>query len=206
MFIGKWNKSVILTYIGVTLSIIGIFICFSDIDRNLNYALTCLILVGICDMLDGTVARKCKRTAEEKAFGMQLDSLADVVDFIALPTVIFMKSGLTAWYQVIVIAMFAICGVARLAHFNITAENSNKPVKYYEGLPVTITALVFALAYLLYFLIPIEIFKIIITVFILCVAILNISKNVKIKKTSIKGYIFFSILAIVVIILYVGVF
>ena len=206
MFIGKWNKSVILTYIGVTLSIIGIFICFSEIERSLNYALTCLVLVGICDMLDGTVARKCKRTTEEKAFGMQLDSLADVVDFIALPTAIFMKSGLTAWYQVIVIAMFAICGVARLAHFNITTENNNKPMKYYEGLPVTVTALVFSLSYLLYFLIPIEIFKIIITVFILCVAILNIAKNVKIKKPNIKGYIFFSILAIIVTILYLGVF
>lgn len=88
MVIGKWNKSVILTYIGLLISILGIYISF-NIENGTKYAMTCLIIAGICDLFDGVVARKCERNEEEKNFGIQLDSLVDVIDFIALPTAIF---------------------------------------------------------------------------------------------------------------------
>ena len=65
MFIGKWNKSVILTYLGMAVAVAGIFLSFTGID--VKYAFVCLMVAGICDLFDGAVARKCKRTEEEKA-------------------------------------------------------------------------------------------------------------------------------------------
>ena len=87
--IGKWNKSVILTYFGLTVAILGILLVLFGI--NIKYAFICLIVSGICDLFDGTIARRCKRTKEEKAFGIELDSLVDVSSFIALPLVILVS-------------------------------------------------------------------------------------------------------------------
>ena len=44
-----------------------------------------LLISGICDMFDGKVARKCKRNKKEKMFGIEIDSLADTVNFLLLP-------------------------------------------------------------------------------------------------------------------------
>ena len=83
MVIGKWNKSVILTYAGLLVAVLGIFLAFTQ--EKINYAFCCLMVAGVCDLFDGMVARRCKRTEEEKMFGIELDSLVDVVSFIALP-------------------------------------------------------------------------------------------------------------------------
>ena len=59
MFIGKWNKSVILTYVGLAFSALGIALCFKNVSTL--YPLACLMLAGICDMFDGKVARTKKQ-------------------------------------------------------------------------------------------------------------------------------------------------
>ena len=204
MFIGKWNKSVILTYIGLIISIFGIFMCFSNNENSVNYAMACLIIAGICDLFDGSIARRCKRTEQEKNFGIELDSLVDTIDFIALPIAIFLKLQMNTWYHYLIIAIFAICGVARLAYFNITTEDNSKPVKYYIGLPVTYSALVFPIFYLLKYIMPLNIFSIIYTILILIIAMLNII-NIKIKKPKGIAYLIFPLLAIIVLVLYLGV-
>lgn len=203
MVIGKWNKSVILTYIGLLISIFGIYVCF-NIEDGIRWAMICLMIAGICDLFDGVIARKCKRNDEEKNFGIQLDSLVDVMNFIALPIAIFFKVGMNSWYNIIVIGIFAICGIARLAHFNIMVENNNTPVKYYSGLPVTYSAMIFPILYLLSYIIHQNIFNVIYTFIILIVAILNIL-NIKIVKPKGFAYLLFSILAIVMVVLYLGV-
>lgn len=203
MVIGKWNKSVILTYIGLLISIFGIYVCF-NIEDGIRWAMICLMIAGICDLFDGVIARKCKRNDEEKNFGIQLDSLVDVINFIALPIAIFFKVGMNSWYNIIVIGIFAICGIARLAHFNIMVENNNTPVKYYSGLPVTYSAMIFPILYLLSYIIHQNIFNVIYTFIILIVAILNIL-NIKIVKPKGFAYLLFSILAIVMVVLYLGV-
>ena len=204
MFVGKWNRSVILTYIGLAVSIFGIFICFNMKVNCVNLAMSCLIIAGICDLFDGAVARKCKRTEEEKNFGIQLDSLVDVIDFIALPVAIFLRLEMNEWYHFIIIATFAICGIARLAHFNVSLEDNSKPVKHYTGLPVTYTAMIFPLFYLLSYVIPFNIFTIIYTILIAVVAMLNILK-IKIIKPKGVAYLIFPILAIITLVLYLGV-
>lgn len=203
MFIGKWNKSVILTYIGLVTSIVGMFLCYR-FENSINWAISCLIIAGICDLFDGAIARKCKRTEEEKNFGIQLDSLVDTISFIALPVTILFKMQMNSWYQLIIIAIFAICGIARLAYFNISVEDNNTPVKYYCGLPVTFTALILPVFYLLKYAVPVDIFNVLYTVLVLVVAILNIL-NIKILKPKGIAYGVFSILAIIMLILYLGV-
>ena len=65
--------------------ILGI-ICATE--GNTFYAIILLMFAGLCDMFDGKVARtKKKRTIEERHFGIQLDSLADVVSFGVLPAI-----------------------------------------------------------------------------------------------------------------------
>ena len=204
MFIGKWNKSVILTYIGLAVSIFGILICFYDNEKSVNYAMSCLIIAGICDLFDGAIARKCKRTEQEKSFGIELDSLVDAIDFIALPIAIFLRLQMNTWYHYIILVSFAVCGIARLAHFNIMVEDNSKPVKYYTGLPVTYTALIFPIVYLLKYIISINLFNILYTILIVLVSMLNII-NVKIKKPKGIAYLIFPLLAIIVLVLYLGV-
>lgn len=203
MFIGKWNKSVILTYVGLIISIFGIFICFNN-ENGINLAISCLMIAGICDLFDGAIARKCKRTEEEKNFGIELDSLVDAIDFIALPIAIFLRLQMNTWYHFIMISIFAICGIARLAYFNITTGDNSKTITYYTGLPVTYTAVIFPIFYLLNYIAPLNVFNIIYTILIVLVAILNII-NIKIKKPKGIAYLFFSLLAIIMLVLYLGV-
>ena len=103
--IGKWNKSVILTYIGFVFSIIGIILITLKVE--LKYAIVCLMYAGICDLFDGTVARKCKRTKDEKEFGIELDSIVDVMSFIAFPIVVFATIN-TSWYFIPIAIIYSI--------------------------------------------------------------------------------------------------
>lgn len=197
--IGKWNKSVIMSYIGLSLSILGIYLLINNYE--IKYAITCLIAAGVCDMFDGTIARMCKRTEEEKLFGIELDSLVDVFNFVAFPLIILFNLGLTELYHLPVYIIYAIFGIARLAHFNITVEDTNKPRKYYEGLPVTLSALIFPLVFLLSFVLDKCLFNTIYLITVLVVGILFILK-IKIPKPTTKTSILILLVAIVVTILY----
>ena len=65
MFIGKYNKSLIVTYIGVIFAILGMN--FSLLG-NLKYTMICMVIAGVCDLFDGKIARMCDRTEEKKRF------------------------------------------------------------------------------------------------------------------------------------------
>lgn len=186
--IGKWNKSVILTYTGLSISIIGILLVLSNAE--IKYAYICLMFAGICDLFDGTVARKCKRTEEEKLFGIQLDSLVDTISFVALPLVILMNINKEVYLLPIYI-IYAVFAVARLSYFNITAHSNGKAVKYYEGLPVTYTALIFPITFLLSKIIDNNLFIIIYNLTTILVSILFILKIKVIKPKLISSIILF---------------
>ena len=201
MFIGKWNKSTITTYIGLSLSIIGMFFAT---QHNLKITMICLMLAGICDLIDGTIARRCKRTEEEKLFGMQLDSLVDVISFLAFPIIILISMGGTNIFNILAYLAYSICGIARLAYFNITSEEvakEGKSIKYYMGLPVTFIALILPLTTL---------FNILITsynitmqsIVLLIVALLYILK-IKVRKPTLKVYPIIFLIAIATIVAYV---
>ena len=75
--IGFYNYTVILTYIGLLSSIAGMMFA---VNGWYKAALLCLAFSGLCDMFDGKIARrKTDRTEDEKSFGIQIDSLCDMV-------------------------------------------------------------------------------------------------------------------------------
>ncbi|MCR5835545.1 MAG: CDP-alcohol phosphatidyltransferase family protein [Lachnospiraceae bacterium] len=196
--VGMWNKSVILTYLGMAFAVLGIYMCF---DNKINYAYCCLIIAGVCDLFDGAVARKVKRNDEEKQFGIEQDSLVDVMSFIALPLCIFITTGGSSFYRVPVFIFFAVSGIARLGYFNVVTADENKAIKYYIGLPVTYTALIFPLVYLLHLVTDQNIFSVINMVAVLVVGILQLLK-INIIKPKGAAYIFFALLAVALVILY----
>ena len=83
--IGFYNYTVILTYLGTLSGFLGITFAFNEKPL---IALICLIFAGLCDMFDGKVASTKQRTQQEKRFGIQIDSLSDVICFGVLPAVI----------------------------------------------------------------------------------------------------------------------
>lgn len=203
MFIAKWNKSVILTYVGLIFTIVGIYICLTT--QNILHALSCLMVSGVCDLFDGMVARKCKRTKEEKLFGIQLDSLVDTACFVAFPIIILITLGLNKWYHILALSIFGICGIARLAHFNVVAEaKKGEPVQYYTGLPVTAIAMSLPLLYLFKYCLPTNIFLIMISIMTIVIGFLNIL-TIKVKKPKGIAYPILAIMAIVMLVLFLGV-
>lgn len=202
MFIGKWNKSVILTYIGLAFAILGMYIAITL--QKPHIALMCLMCAGVCDMFDGKIARACKRNKEEIAFGIELDSLVDIVCFAVLPIVIYISLGFTKWYNILSFIFLGIAGVARLAYFNVvTATKDGKAVQFYEGLPITLAAITFPLFYLLKFCLPPVAFFVIYTIVAYLEAFLNIYKFRIPKLTGKSLYIGVSIAAALALILYV---
>lgn len=147
--IGCFNKSVLLTYLGIALSLFGIYNLLITADygvvSHVDLAVICLILAGVCDLFDGAVARRCKRNETQKNFGIQIDTLADVISFLVFPSVLLYF----IWQEIhviffFVIAFYTLCGINRLAWFNIHAEEFHN---FYRGLPVTYAALIIPCAY-----------------------------------------------------------
>lgn len=146
MFIGKYNRSVILTYTGVGVAFLGI--AFAVAGQTAP-AMICLILAGICDLFDGVIARRCKRDEAAKKFGVQIDSLADVMDFLALPSVLglYLTGGLGA-LRYPVLLLYILCGIIRLAWFNTSAAAEGVR-SHYDGLPVTYCALILPIVWVI---------------------------------------------------------
>lgn len=141
--IGYYNYTVWLTFIGMLSSVTGMGLA---IQGKIIPAVICLMFSGFCDMFDGIVARTKKdRTDEEKRFGIQLDSLSDIVCFGVLPFVIGVCIGSREWWQIAIMALFALAGLIRLAYFNVTEETrqkqTNEKRRHYLGVPITSSAL-----------------------------------------------------------------
>lgn len=150
-FIGYYNYTVILTYISLFSGMLGIG-CAANGKTGL--AILCLMFSGFCDMFDGAVARTKKdRTEDEKNFGIQLDSLCDVICFGVLPAVILYFSGVKTVIGIIILLCYVLCGLIRLAFFNVLETKRQMTedgcAKGYRGLPITMASAIYPLFYLI---------------------------------------------------------
>ncbi len=143
--LGFYNYTVILTYIGAASGVYGIISCLSAGHPRLG--ILCLMFSGLCDMFDGAIAKTRTRTFQEKRFGVQIDSLADLICFGVLPAAIGYTVGLRKPYQIIVLISYALAALIRLAFFNVMEEERQDATtskrEQYDGLPVTTSALIF---------------------------------------------------------------
>lgn len=191
IFIGCFNKSVILTYLGLLCAIAGI----ASINQlNSKYTMIFLILAGTCDLFDGFVARKCKRTEIQKEFGKQIDSLADVVNFGVFP-VIIVSSYCNDIVTILISTVYIVCSITRLAWFNIHS-NSETSIQYFNGVPITYISILLPLEFV--FFVQLNIFREIIVVSMLLFAITMIL-NIRIPKPRGIWYIIFPLISIITI-------
>jgi len=92
-----------------------------------------IVLAGFFDLLDGVMARL---TDTDSPFGVQLDSLSDIVSFGIAPAFLAYGYALDAFgpLGMIVAALPALCGAVRLARYNVAADDADK--ESFEGLPI----------------------------------------------------------------------
>ena len=104
--------------------------------RHIFFACGLIPAALVFDVLDGRIARWRQKSSE---LGRELDSLADVISFGVAPAAIAYGCGMQGLWDRVVLVFFVVCGVSRLARYNITAvklsEGSGK-VKFFEGTPI----------------------------------------------------------------------
>ena len=104
--------------------------------RHIYFACGLIPAALVFDVLDGRIARWRQKSSE---LGRELDSLADVISFGVAPAAIAYGCGMQGLYDRIVLVFFVVCGVSRLARYNITAvklSGGGDKVKYFEGTPI----------------------------------------------------------------------
>ena len=116
----------------------GILSIISSIDGQFINAAWFLIGALACDILDGRIARMTRTTSD---FGMQLDSLSDLISFGTAPAMMVYMLALHTMGKIgIAIAvLFVLCSALRLARFNVLAQ-SGEVHKHFVGLPTPASA------------------------------------------------------------------
>lgn len=198
--IGVYDYTVVLTYMSLLSSIFGMTEALEGKFRN---AIACLVIAGICDMLDGKVARTKKdRTEDEKNFGIQIDSLCDLVSFGAFPAFLTYALGVRGLVGVLAMCFYVLAAVIRLGYFNVCEtrrqQETTERRKYYQGLPVTSIAIIYPLVYLLRPYIGHQMYLKLLIGVLFVVAFLFVS-NIKVIKPGNRLMSFFVVAALVIL-------
>jgi len=160
-FIGYYKIWVMLTYLSAVSAVVGMFFA---LDGSIVLAIICLMVCGLCDMLDGPVARRKKRTEREKNYGIEIDALTDLVSFGVFPVVIgfslefvnvpYINDSVRLVIFITIAAVYVLAAIIRLAYFNaveIELQQKKEKRKYYVGMPVTFVSILIPLAYTICF-------------------------------------------------------
>ncbi len=125
----------------------GFWAIISVFQERFFYAALAILLASVFDILDGKVARLSGATSK---FGVQYDSLADLVSFGIAPAVLAFSWALRPYgkFGWLAAFVFVACGALRLARFNV--QSSSGETKYFKGLPIPAAASMLALTILLY--------------------------------------------------------
>ena len=208
--IGYYNYTVWLTYLSLISAALGIGASLHGIGHP-YIGIFFLMLSGLCDAFDGRVARRKKdRTEEEKKFGIQIDSLADLVAFGVLPACIGLSlatlgpdlrgsiikdfrelcvQGFLSSVLIIILVFYVLAALIRLAYSNVLEAERQKTEtgnrKYFVGMPVTAASLLFPTIMLAQYLLPFDITWLYF-LGLLVLGILFLS-NIRVPKPTLKG-------------------
>jgi CDP-diacylglycerol--serine O-phosphatidyltransferase len=116
----------------------GLLSIMVSIKGEFILAAWALVLSLFCDILDGRIARLTHTTSE---FGVQLDSMSDLVSFGIAPAIMIYMLVLRSMGKIgaAIAIFFVLCSALRLARFNVKAAGG-KVVKYFQGLPTPASA------------------------------------------------------------------
>ncbi len=127
------RRAVVILPNGATLASLffGVFAIVAASRSEFDTAARCVVAAGICDALDGRIARA---TGTGSRFGSELDSLVDAISFGLAPALImyFAVLNRNGWDWIFAF-LFVACAVIRLARFNV--EQAGRAKKYFHGLP-----------------------------------------------------------------------
>ena len=209
--IGFYDYTVVLTYLSMLSATSGIMLCLNDIGHP-YLGMFFLMFCGLCDAFDGKVARtKKNRTEQMKQFGIQIDSLSDLVAFGVLPACIGIamlrssiefsifpdfkflhladKTTIIKIILTLVAIFYALAAMIRLAFFNVLEEERQESEdgvrKTYIGLPVTSSALVFPTILLIHIFCSADL-TLLYFLFLAIVGFLFVS-DIQVKKPTTKG-------------------
>lgn len=147
----SYTAADVLTVGNAACGTICLFLCidymaFGDM-RRLWIAIGLLPLALVFDALDGYVARLSR--TRQSLLGADLDSLADTISFGVAPAVLGYTLGLRGGWDMLCLVYFVVCGVSRLARFNVTAsaltDTDSGKVRYFEGTPIPTSILIVGL-------------------------------------------------------------
>lgn len=203
--LGYYNYTVILTYTSLASAVTGIFLAFNG---HPFWAVLCLLISGLCDAFDGKVARtRTHSTEEEKRFGIQIDSLCDLVAFGVLPCMIGYALGMKSMWYMPVFIVYVLAALIRLAYFNVAEEirqkNTTETRKFYSGLPVTSVSLLIPLIYGLVFLLDQSVRHYVYASGLVIIALLFVC-NFRLKKPGFRGILILVGLGALEVLLIVG--
>ncbi|NWF52556.1 MAG: CDP-diacylglycerol--serine O-phosphatidyltransferase [Nitrospirae bacterium] len=135
-----------------TLTICGMFFGFYSIlaalKENYIHAAWAILIANVFDGLDGWVARLTHSTTK---FGIELDSLSDLVAFGVAPAVVLYKWALTPFGRIgwSTAFLFMVCGALRLARYNVQMGSAES--KAFTGMPIPGAAAVIATLIIFYY-------------------------------------------------------
>lgn len=184
MIIGYYSIANAVTLFGLISALTS---CFLAANGNFKFAIYMMFVACLCDTFDGKIARsKPNRTAAEKFYGVQLDSLCDVISFGVTPCFIAYSFGFDGWFDIIIYCLFVVCGATRLAYFNtLSNEHPGKMMKTFRGVPIPISTMVITVLFLLTTLMPATVTVWFFRIFLLALAI-GFVLNIRIKKPTMK--------------------
>ena len=206
--IGYYDYTMILTYLSLLSASTGIIISLNGTGHP-YIGTFFLLFCGLCDAFDGRVARtKDDRSEMEKKYGIQVDSLSDLVAFGILPACIgaamirtsatlqalfvphhFDAYHVLQWILFALLIFYPLAAMIRLAYFNVTEEERQKTEtgvrKCFLGLPVTSASLIFPAVMMLQYMLPMDLTLIYFPV-ALATGILFITP-IKVPKPGLKG-------------------
>ena len=156
--IGVYDYTVLATYLSLLFGLGGIY---QAAEGNSVGAVAALMLAGLLDGFDGRIARtKKNRSAEEKRFGIQIDSLNDLICFGVLPAAIGCALGERPVWFLATMAFYVLCALIRLAYFNVSEEERQDTEggarTYYLGMPVTTVSVLAPLVWILTLVLPLR--------------------------------------------------
>lgn len=207
--LGFYDYTVWLTYISLLSAGTGIIVSLNG-SGHPYLGMFFLMVCGFCDAFDGRVARtKKNRTEMEVNYGIQIDSLSDLVAFGVLPACIGnalvhsfpavtavmhgdaanMGTFVKEVISILILILYMLAALIRLAYFNVTEEERQKAEggcrKFYEGLPVTSASLIFPILLTMKYFLPWNIIPIYFGVMVLTG--LGFLSKIKIPKPGLRG-------------------
>jgi CDP-diacylglycerol--serine O-phosphatidyltransferase len=146
----RFNIANLITFGNIACGVVAMYL----IQQNAFLpAIVLAWIAGGLDIADGKVARKYGLSTE---FGVQLDSFADFLSFVVMPSFLLfyaLGTGITSGFQEVIVGavfiLYIISGLRRLVEFNLKAD-AGEVAKYFEGVPTPLGAILLWVLYLIY--------------------------------------------------------